>query len=176
MKRRPETEEVQEAQKQTAVLMALLIAFVIQPSPLIRQRFLQHAQALGDKILASAAKRLEQFESKDPLLWLKLLRTVRAGAYDTETLAELGLIERETDFVRMRDALRARIMDASPQPNATWVMNEWSISEQFSTQTVLYGPPKNLALARTGTRGKRKLSVISHEGRGTAIHREEDMR
>ena len=176
MKRTLGTHETQEAQKQVAILMALLIAHVARPSsPHIKQRLVQQAEALGEKPLQITSRRIEQLVSKDPLLWLKLLRTIRSGAYDTETLVELGLLERGADFVKVRSTLCDSVMRTSPYPDATWVMNEWSVSDRFPTQTVLYGRMSNLALARTGSRGKRKLSVIEHAGRAKAVHFEQDI-
>ncbi len=161
---------------QEAVMMSLLIAYVIKPDDILRQRILGYATTVpvaASTFLISARQRIGQHERMDPMLWFKLLRVIREGKYDVSTLMSFGLIDTDKDPSKNRTSIKGLLMANSPHPHATWIMSERYACDTKSSETVLYGPLNNLRLIKKAKKNIRAFSIVSHDSKPELVYLEE---
>jgi hypothetical protein len=160
----------QEAQAHSIVLTSLLIIYAIRRAQPVKDRALSIVAELGAGPIASIHTRFWQLDSKSPLFWFKMLRSIRSGSYDVSTLQEFSLISQSDNFVTIRDELNRHLMDVSPYPTATWVMSECGRFESHPALTVLFGPERDLVHAKKARAGERALTVITRSRNPLAWH------
>ena len=156
---------------ETHIATSLLIAYVIKPTEVLCHKIEEYAKSSSrpTELLASVMSRIKQHQERNPMLWFRLLRSIRTREYNIVSLGELKVVDLEACSTVLTE-LNKKVVMSSPFPDATWVMDENPLGEvkerkgtKKGVKTCLYGSLSLVGLATKAGQGNRAFTIINDE-------------